>query len=112
MKEYLPILVDGAFAIAVLGFMWKIDSDMNRKTTKLFERFDEFKVGMETKVANRFVSKDMCHMMHEHGTRDFHRVEKKIDDYHMDITKRIDRLEAELKIIGAMALRSEKALEK
>ena len=75
-----PWMVDASFALAILTFMWKISSDANKKSEILFRRFDEFKKYVDEKLKADFVSKEMCHIMHQHSTNDFSRLEKKVDE--------------------------------
>jgi len=85
-------IIQGSFAIAVVGFMWKIDRDMNVKSETLFRRFDEYKKYIETKLRDEFVSKETCHIMHSHSTNDFIRLEKKVDDGFKNIDIKITSL--------------------
>ena len=59
MNGYAP-LVEGLFAIGVLGLIWKIGTDSTKKiegiTKSIFKRFDEHK----EKNREDFVSKDVC----------------------------------------------------
>jgi hypothetical protein len=89
----VPWIIEGSFAIALLGFIYKINSDMNRKSDILFRRFDEFKLYIEKKVAQDYVSKERCNLMHEHGISDFARVEQKVDEGFARLEKRVEKLE-------------------
>ena len=84
-----PWMVDLGFALAILTFMWKINVDSNRKSETLFRRFDEFKKYVDEKLKADFVSKEMCHVMHQHSFNDFSRLEKKVDDGFRNIDSKI-----------------------
>lgn len=94
--EITAWIIEGGFALGMLTFMWKINSEMQSRTNAIFRRFDEHKEYIANKLEKDYVSKDLCHLMHEHGTNDFRRVEHKIDSYHAEMTRRIEKLEGQI----------------
>ena len=85
-------IIQGAFAISLLGFMWKVSGDLNRKSDILFRRFDEFKKYIDDKLKEDFVSKEMCHIMHDHSKDDFIRLESKVDNGFKDLDVKVTEL--------------------
>ncbi len=83
----MPWIIEGGFAVAVLVFMWKISAESNAKAATLFRRFDEFKVYIEQRMKDDYVSKEMCKLMREHGESDFLRLERKVDEGFRSINK-------------------------
>jgi hypothetical protein len=66
MYDSVVYLIEGGFALGILGFMWKISSENNRKVDTIFKRFDEYKEF----VKKDFVNKDICVLKHENLMRD------------------------------------------
>ena len=60
------VYLEGAFAISVLGLIWKIAVDNNKKVDTIFKRFDEYKES----VKKDFVQKDVCKILNEQMGRD------------------------------------------
>lgn len=73
MNGTVSWLVQGGFVVGVLAFMWKMNMEFNKKSAN-------------------FVSKEMCHLMHNHTTEDFKRLEAKVDDGFKMIDKKITEL--------------------
>jgi hypothetical protein len=70
MDGLAPIIIQGSFAVSILGFMWKVATDSNRKTEVIFRRFDEYK----EEVKKDFVSKEGCGIRHDNLTRDIQEI--------------------------------------
>ena len=58
MVQYV---IEGAFALGVVGLIWKIALDSEHNTNLIFRRFDEYK---ET-IKKEHVNKDVCKIIHE-----------------------------------------------
>jgi len=63
-------VIEGSFALGVLGFMWKVAGDSNKKAETIFRRFDEYKKEVKTE----FVSKEGCGIRHDQITRDLQEI--------------------------------------
>lgn len=59
-------VIEGSFALGILGFMWKVAADNNKKAETIFRRFDEYKETMK----KDFVGKEGCGIRHEQIMRD------------------------------------------
>ena len=57
----MPTLIQGSFAVAVLGLIYKIAIDNNKKVDTIFKRFDEYKES----VKKDFVQKPVCDVVRE-----------------------------------------------
>ena len=66
MNGLAEVVIQGSFAIGILGFMWKVAGDSNKKVETIFRRFDEYKREMKT----QFVSKEGCGIRHDQIMRD------------------------------------------
>ena len=66
MEGLAGVIVQGSFAVGILGFMWKVAGDSNKKAETIFRRFDEYKKDMKAD----FVSKEGCGIRHEQIMRD------------------------------------------
>ena len=66
MNGLAEVVIQGSFAIGILGFMWKVAGDSNKKVETIFRRFDEYKREMKTE----FVSKEGCGIRHDQIMRD------------------------------------------
>jgi len=66
MDGLVGVVVQGSFAVGILGFMWKMSIDNNDKINTIFRRFDEYKETMK----KEFVSKEGCGIRHDNLTRD------------------------------------------
>jgi len=56
VNGYLDYLIQGGFAVGILGFMWKMSIDSDKKIATVFTRFDNHK----KVVKEEHVSKDVC----------------------------------------------------
>jgi len=65
-----PIIIQGSFAIGILGFMWKVADDSNKKSETIFRRFDEYKKDIKADMKTDFVSKEGCGIRHDQIMRD------------------------------------------
>ena len=88
----------GSFVISTVGFMYKMTKDVadikkqvindiqhiseeeGQKRARVYERLDEYKKTSDEK----FVNKDMCHVLHEQQARD-------IDEIKIDLKTLINR---------------------
>lgn len=66
MDSLLPVIIQGSFAVGILGFMWKLSYDNNEKVNTIFRRFDDYKEAMK----KDFVGKEGCSIRHEQLVRD------------------------------------------
>jgi len=66
----VPVIIQGSFAVGILGFMWKIAADSNSKVNTIFRRFDEYKETMK----KDFTSKEGCGIRHEQIARDIQEI--------------------------------------
>lgn len=82
--EFYVVII---FCLSVLGLILKMNKDFNTKADNLlkesnikiasiFKRFDIHK----DQVKKEYVSKDICKIIHSHETKEFERLEKRVDD--------------------------------
>jgi len=64
------VIVQGSFAVGILGFMWKMSVDNNAKFDTIFRRFDEYKETMK----KDFVSNEGCGLRHDQIARDIQEI--------------------------------------
>ncbi len=64
------VVIQGSFAVGILGFMWKVAADSNKKTDTIFRRFDEYKEAMK----KDYVGKEGCGIRHDQLTRDIQEI--------------------------------------
>ena len=64
--SFVGYFIEGSFALGMLGFMYKVSTDSNRKVETIFRRFDEYKKDMKAD----FVSKEGCGIRHDQISRD------------------------------------------
>ena len=98
-----------------VGSVYLTYNNFNRKISRTYERFDEYKEHIEGKIENQFVHKDMCGLLHAQTAGSLAKIESniyvKLDNLqdltarvHTDLavyakqieinTKRLDKLEA------------------
>ena len=68
--SFAGYVIEGSFALGVLGFMWKVAGDSNKKAETIFRRFDEYKKDMKAD----FVSKEGCGIRHEQIAKDIQEI--------------------------------------
>lgn len=77
MNGQFIYVIEGTFALGILGLIWKISTnttskmdniakDCNKRTENIFRRFDEYK---ET-VKKDFVNKEVCNVVQQNLQRD------------------------------------------
>jgi len=74
MNHITPYVIEGAFMLGIIGFMWKMSAENSRKTNTLFRRFDDYK----KEVKNEHVSKDVCKIIHENMNRDIQEIKSDV----------------------------------
>ena len=65
MNSPLEWVIGGGGLLALFAFLWKSIGDQNKKISRVYGRFDEYKNHFEEK----HVSKDICQILHK-GIKD------------------------------------------
>lgn len=60
MISLTDFVVSGGL-LGVLTFVWKAANEQNKKISRIYQRFDEYKEHFETK----YVARDMCAILHK-----------------------------------------------
>ena len=76
MNGNLPTLIQGSFAIGVLGLIWKIAADNNKKVDTIFKRFDDYK----RSVKEEHVSKDVCDVVRTQLSNDISEIKADVKE--------------------------------
>lgn len=66
MNGSLGYIIEGSFAVGILGLIWKISIDSNKKVDTVFKRFDQHKEA----IKEEFVNKDVCKILNTQMQRD------------------------------------------
>ena len=70
----LVYVLEGSFALAILGFVWKISYDNSRGVQTIFRRFDEYK----EVVKKDHVSKETCKIVRDNLTEDIKEIKQDV----------------------------------
>lgn len=54
-------IIDGAFAIGILAFVWRVNTHGEKRISNIFKRFDQHKDHTD----KTYVRKDMCNVLNE-----------------------------------------------
>lgn len=89
MGEWLGL---GSLLIANVGAVYFAINDANRKISRVYERFDEYKEHIEQKVSKEFVRRDLCEMMHDNSNANFSKLETRVEDGFKGVNEKMDSL--------------------
>ena len=90
--QTMHYIIEGGFLVSMLGMLWKIGEQTNKKISTLFKRFDEHKEDMHKHMKENYVHKDVIKVQLEHNDKDMERLEHKVDSGFIEIGKKLDRI--------------------
>ena len=78
--------------ITNIGAVYLTYNNFNRKISRIYERFDEYKIHIEENVEKKFVQKDLCSVVHNNSSSNLNGLEERIE-------KRFDKLDEQITIL-------------
>ncbi|MCD6460085.1 hypothetical protein J7L67_05410 [bacterium] len=85
MDTHINVIGLGSLLVAIFMFMWKsnsnVTSNVDKKLTERSKENDE-----------KYVSKDVCKVIHANTDKNFDRIEKRVDNGFREVNKKMDEI--------------------